>query len=119
MIIKAIAAGFAWMLLLFVAARALRVRDDTPLDSSQPPEGAQYCVDVTENDSVCTTDPMGIWNQVVPQPSIDLINLGVEQRIDGTESEQNSIKDVIRHMNLYWFEEVLSNYEYDNVRKFW
>lgn len=44
-------------------------------------------------------------------------NMGIEQRIDGTEMEQKAIRDVIDMMNQYWFEEVLSKPMYQAVRK--
>ena len=107
------------LLLLIVGSDTLRVQENTPLDSSTPTEGSQYCVDITEVRTVCTSDPIGIWQRVFSELTAFDMHLGVPQRIDGTESEQNSIKEVLRLMNLYWYEEVLSNYEYDNIRNAW
>lgn len=46
-------------------------------------------------------------------------NMGIEQRIDGTEIEKKEIRNVIDSMNRYWFEEVLSKPTYERVRKTW
>jgi hypothetical protein len=121
MIRQAFSVGCALLLLLFIAGftYAVRVRENTPLDSDTPPEGAQYCVDITKNQSICTSDPRGVWRQVFSQRTTNEMHPGIPQRIDGTEAEQNSIKTVIKLMNLYWYEEVLSNFEYETVRTSW
>lgn len=116
---QSFAACFTMLLFLNARTYAVRVREDTPLDNDRPPPGAHYCLDITETDSVCTPDPLRLWKTVLNQRSTDEINLGVAQRIDGTESEQNSIKAVLRLMNLYWYEEVLSNHEYESIRASW
>lgn len=46
-------------------------------------------------------------------------SLGVPQLVDGTDAEQNAINEIIRLMNNYWYDEVLSKSEYDKIRKFW
>lgn len=46
-------------------------------------------------------------------------NMGLEQRIDGTDTEKIAIRNVIDSMNRYWFEEVLSKSTYEKVRKTW
>lgn len=113
-----LAAGLT-VLMIIVGTDTLRVQESTPLDSSTPPEGCRYCVDLTEERTVCTSDPISIWQRVSSQRTTDEMHLGVPQRIDGTELEQNSIKEILRLMNLYWYEEVLSNYEYDSIRNAW
>jgi len=45
------------------------------------------------------------------------MNLGVEQRITGSESEQLKIRNVLRKMYTYFEEEVLSRSEYEHVRR--
>jgi hypothetical protein len=47
------------------------------------------------------------------------MDLGVSQRIDGTDSEQAGIREVIAKMNVYWIEEVLSKRQYESVRTDW
>jgi len=46
-------------------------------------------------------------------------NVGVNQRIDGNDAEKKGIKEVLRLMNVYWHEEVLSNQDYEGVRTTW
>ena len=45
------------------------------------------------------------------------MDLGVEQRITGSESEQLKIRNVLRKMYTYFEEEVLSRSEYEHVRR--
>ena len=47
------------------------------------------------------------------------VNLGVEQRITGSDSEQLRIRNVLRKMYTYFEEEVLSRSEYEHVRGKW
>ena len=47
------------------------------------------------------------------------MNLGVEQRITGSETEQLRIRNVLRKMYTYFEEEVLSRSEYEHVRGRW
>jgi len=44
------------------------------------------------------------------------MDLGVEQRITGSETEQLRIRNVLRKMYTYFEEEVLSKSEYEHVR---
>lgn len=44
------------------------------------------------------------------------MNLGVEQRITGSETEQLRIRNVLRKMYTYFEEEVLSRSEYEHIR---
>jgi hypothetical protein len=45
--------------------------------------------------------------------------MGVRQRIDGSETEVEAIKEVLRLMQLYWYDEVLSRDQYKEVRTNW
>ena len=47
------------------------------------------------------------------------MDLGVEQRITGSETEQLKIRNVLRKMYTYFEEEVLSRSEYEHVRRRW
>jgi len=110
---------YVFSILLLLGTEAVRLRDDASLDASSPPKGTKYCVDVSKGESICSSDPMMIQGQGAAPSVIEETNLGVDQRIDGTESEKNAIKDVIRLMNAYWYEEVLSNHDYEGVRTGW
>ena len=50
--------------------------------------------------------------------AIDM-DLGVEQRITGSETEQLRIRNVLRRMRTYMEDEVLSRSEYEHVRDKW
>ena len=104
-------------ILLTSTVVAVRVKDDTPLDPRTPAPNSKFCVAVSPENAVCSSDPMAIRRKF-DSPN-EHNNLGVEQRIDGTDSEQKSIKEVLKLMNLYWNEEVLSNQEYTSVRTTW
>ena len=49
----------------------------------------------------------------------EIVSTGVPQRIDGTEAEQNAIKDVLKRMNEYFYNEILSLPEYEFMRQRW
>ena len=51
--------------------------------------------------------------------TLPLINVGVTQRGDGAEHERKAIRDVIRQMDMYFFEEVLAFPEYSYARTRW
>ncbi|OEU20554.1 hypothetical protein FRACYDRAFT_153985, partial [Fragilariopsis cylindrus CCMP1102] len=44
---------------------------------------------------------------------------GVTQRIDGSESEKQAVRDVLKHMDNYFFHEVLALQEYEYARSRW
>jgi len=44
------------------------------------------------------------------------INVGVTQRIDGSDSEKQAVRDVLKLMDNYFFHEVLALPEYDYAR---
>jgi hypothetical protein len=47
------------------------------------------------------------------------IDVGVTQRIDGSDSEKQSIREVLKIMDYYFFNEVLAMPEYEYVRPRW
>lgn len=94
---------------------AVRVNDDTPLDTKIPAPGSKFCVALSSEEAVCSAEPMEAHRVDV----LDEIGHGVDQRIDGTDTEQNSIKEVLKLMNAYWNEEVLSNLAFASARSSW
>ena len=78
-----------------------------------------YCVDMSTDDSICSTDPVITLEGGISKRSLNAFNVGVTQTIDGTEDEKNSIRKVLTQMNNYWYNEVLSNFEYDEARASW
>jgi hypothetical protein len=115
--------GFFYLLVLLLlhnrGAHCVFVRDNTPFENNGPPDGVTYCVDLTMEDSVCSTDPIGVYKHLYSEITLDDIHQGVPQRIDGSEEEKRSIKEILKLMNVYWYEEVLSNIEYDEARASW
>lgn len=97
----------------------MRIQEDTPLSTNITAPGSVFCVDTDYHNSVCTFDPFVVLSSFTPPSSMQEIDLGLEQRVDGTEAEQAGIRTVLRLMNLYWFEEVLSNIDYEDVRSSW
>ena len=86
---------------------------------SKRPETINYCVDISSDDNICSIDPMNTLERVYTKGSLNTFNVGVAQTIDGTEDEKNCIRNVLTQMNHYWYNEVLSNFEYDEARASW
>lgn len=86
---------------------------------SKRPETINYCVGISSDDSTCSIDPMITLERVYSKGSLNTFNVGVAQTIDGTEDEKNGIRNVLTQMNHYWYNEVLSNFEYDEARASW
>ena len=47
------------------------------------------------------------------------MNLGVTQRLSGSESEIAKVKEVLEEMMKYFDKEVLNRSEYEHVRENW
>jgi len=99
---------------------AVRLSEDTSLDTRTQSSDRNFCVAISSEKSACSTDPMKI-RRMVDSPAIvqQENNVGVNQRIDGNDAEKKGIKEVLRLMNVYWHEEVLSNQDYEGVRTTW
>lgn len=99
---------------MVASAAALFVNDDTPLDLKQPPPNVKFCVALSAEGSACTTNPSKMRRKVDhPSVSSDIASNGVDQIIDGNESERKATEEVLKLMNVYWYQEVLSNHDYD------
>jgi hypothetical protein len=91
------------------------------------PVNARICVSVPANgddyhhNHQCTDDPLVLAQAVDPATGLssNKYNLGLDQRIDGTESEKQSIIDVLVRMDEYYIHEVLAHPEYASVRNRW
>lgn len=88
------------------------------------PEQFRVCMDDDRGGYVCTEDPVGTrrFSDTVKiqrgYPS-ERMHMGISQRVDGTEAEQEAIKDVIRLMNEYFYGEVLAKPAYRDIRYKW
>ena len=85
---------------------------------------ARICVSVGDDyhhNHQCTDDPLVLTQAVDPHTgeSSHRYNLGLDQRIDGTESEKQAIRDVLVRMDEYYVNEVLAHPEYASVRHRW
>lgn len=68
--------------------------------------GESVCVvagNKTPPEMICTREVL----ETRTQYDDNSINVGVTQRIDGSESEKQAVRDVLKHMDHYFFHEVL------------
>jgi hypothetical protein len=88
------------------------------------PEQFRVCMDDDRGGYVCTDDPVAT-RRLADTEKIqrgyppDRMHMGIPQRVDGTEAEQEAIKDVIRLMNEYFYGEVLAKPAYRDIRFKW
>ena len=69
------------------------------------------------NSYQCTDDPLLLARAVNHKGEhTDRYNLGLAQRIDGTESEKKAIMEVLVRMDDYFIHEVLAHPDYAQVR---
>ena len=76
---------------------------------------SDVCIDVGESEMTCTREVLEMRTQYDDVS----INVGVTQRIDGSESEKQAVRDVLKHMDNYFFHEVLALQEYEYARSRW
>lgn len=114
---------------------------DQQIGYGPPPENARFCVAVEADRFQCTNNPNTLREQLEIDFRVlmkmdltgknskyqnglevgpgEIVSTGVPQRIDGTEAEQNAIKDVLKRMNEYFYNEILSLPEYEFMRQRW
>ena len=73
------------------------------------------CVEVGDGDFACTYDVMTLRKQLDGKS----FDVGVPQRVDGTEAEREAVGEVLKRMDDYFYEEVLAMPEYGHVRFQW
>ena len=73
------------------------------------------CVDVGDGDFACTYDVMTLRKQLDGKS----FDVGVAQRVDGTDAEKEAVGEVLKRMDKYFYEEVLAMPEYEHVRFQW
>lgn len=73
------------------------------------------CIDVGEEEMTCTRE---VLETRTLHDNIS-INVGVTQRIDGSDAEKQAVRDVLKHMDNYFFHEVLALPEYEYARSRW
>jgi hypothetical protein len=109
--------NFTVAIILFIQAWTCFANHPLPADASR------CCVEVGGEGYVCSDDPIGTRKLVdtpkVSKGKVEQISRGVTQRIDGTDAEQNAIREVLAQMDTYFFEEVLSKPEYEGIRTKW
>jgi hypothetical protein len=87
-----------------------------PAPKSSRCSSQSICVEVGENkDMVCTAEVL----ETREKYDGTLINVGVTQRVDGSETEKQAIRQVLKNMDNYFFNEVLALPEYEYARSRW
>jgi hypothetical protein len=74
---------------------------------------SEVCIDIGgDSEMTCTKDVL----EMRARHDEVSINVGVTQRIDGSDSEKQAVRDVLKHMDNYFFHEVLALPEYEFAR---
>ncbi|KAL7580092.1 hypothetical protein ACA910_012855 [Epithemia clementina (nom. ined.)] len=105
---------------------AAAVRDKCPINIDSvfvgiPDVAGNFrdCIDSGVGTYHCSDDPIRA-RQIFDEGRVagfgGLYNMGVVQRVDGTEAEQEAIEDVIFKMVDYFYSEVMSKSAYEGVR---
>jgi hypothetical protein len=107
---------------------ALLVREETSTEEgvllSPPGIGTSHlCTAMSSTQMVCNPDPLVLYQKAGystdPLNGNFVLDLGVKQRIDGNDAEIEGIQQVIKLMNQYFLEEVLSIDEYAFIVPKW
>lgn len=80
------------------------------------PEASRRAVASTIADGGSSSSAVG--GVLMVESPFDM-DLGVEQRITGSETEQLRIRNVLRKMYTYFEDEVLTRSEYEHIRGIW
>ena len=99
--------SLTWMI-LFVIALSLTNMKTEGLSTD-------VCIDIGEEEMTCTKE---VLETRTLYDSVS-INVGVTQRIDGSDAEKQAVRDVLKHMDNYFFHEVLALPEYEFSRSRW
>jgi hypothetical protein len=76
--------------------------------NSNSQQGNRYCVDVGQREFLCYENPIDARRSADGEAKTQQISRGVNQRIDGTEAEKLAAQEVLRQMDDYYYEMVLS-----------
>lgn len=118
--VKASRTCLVLLFLLLPRVKSVLLEDDTPYDTDTITAGSTFCIDGAFDEYVCQYDPRKVRMKVDGARKAGDMHMGVPQRIDGNEEEKKGIKEVLRLMNKYWYEEVLSISAYTKgVRNAW
>jgi hypothetical protein len=103
------------------AITGLLVRDDTSMDEGVLSPTTNVCTAISNTQMACNPDPLVLYQKAgyVTEPPNGVLDLGMKQRIDGSDAEIEGIKQVIKLMNQYFVDEVLSVYEYGFLVPAW
>mmetsp|Transcript_9860 Transcript_9860/g.16470 ORF Transcript_9860/g.16470 Transcript_9860/m.16470 type:complete len:149 (+) Transcript_9860:148-594(+) len=74
------------------------------------------CVATSKDEYVCTNDPVRTAANGRSLGKSSLIDRGVTQRIDGSETEKRAVREVLKLMDEYFVYEVMAKPEYEPVR---
>lgn len=80
------------------------------------------CVAASENEYLCTNDPVGT-RQILEKNShmgpLNAMGRGVVQRIDGSDAEKSAVQEILKKMDDYFVHEVFSKSDFEIVRGRW
>eukprot|EP00540_Astrosyne_radiata_P022186 CAMPEP_0116863764 /NCGR_PEP_ID=MMETSP0418-20121206/24420_1 /TAXON_ID=1158023 /ORGANISM="Astrosyne radiata, Strain 13vi08-1A" /LENGTH=128 /DNA_ID=CAMNT_0004498855 /DNA_START=197 /DNA_END=583 /DNA_ORIENTATION=- len=77
------------------------------------------CVATSDDEYVCLDDPMNLRkssDKTYLMNKFHQLDRGVKQRIDGSETEKEAVKGVLKRMDDYFLNEVLAKSEYEGIR---
>jgi hypothetical protein len=77
----------------------------------------QMCADTGAGGYTCISDPISGLGEVFDSPNGNYA--GVEQRIDGSDSEKMAIREILERMEDYYRNEVLAMPVYEGIRSRW
>jgi hypothetical protein len=95
---------FASLLLMFALSIDVVVKGDT-------------CIEVGESQMVCTENDRIIETRLMYDTTF--VDVGVTQRVDGSDEEKQAVKEVLKQMDRYFFQEVLALPQYHYARSKW
>lgn len=95
-----------------LAAAAAKTKTKSNNKTKKKNNKPNVCIDVGKEDLVCTQRVLETRSQYDKAP----VNVGVTQRIDGSEAEKRAVREVLQQMDRYFFHEVLALPEYDYAR---
>lgn len=97
-------------------AAATEQRRSKTDDKSNDDDRVSFCADDGKGGYECKTRAQQISGEIGRG---QLYNLGVPQRVDGSDAEKTQIQDVIAQMTDYFYTEVLAKPAYKEVRHKW
>mmetsp|Transcript_17099 Transcript_17099/g.28398 ORF Transcript_17099/g.28398 Transcript_17099/m.28398 type:complete len:144 (-) Transcript_17099:157-588(-) len=77
---------------------------------------ASACASKDKDSYICTNDPLHV-RRMLDQNNNPLVRGVRSQRVDGTTTEKEAVKNVLQRMDDYMIHEVMSKVDYESVRQ--